>query len=157
MIPIDVRRDRRRYPGTIDDKLSVFNRIHGDPTAQDTYANYFPFYVIDNNDATFWVSATAFPGNPWIQLGLGVPRTVAKLRFYQGYVNGLATQFKIEVSNDNGASWYLAHTTPAGLGIGEYICYFPLLRYAAWRATALAGGAGFGWNVGSFELFGAVI
>lgn len=155
MIPLDVRRDRRRYPGIIDDKLSVLNRIHGAPSAQDYYASYFWFYLADSNDGTIWVSNTIMPNNPWCVLDLGVPRTVCKVRIYQSAGVDRATQFKVEVAQDL-VNWYLVHTTAGGLAGGEYIFYVPLLRYRYWKATALAGG-NYGWNVASFELFGAVI
>jgi hypothetical protein len=155
MIPQDAVRRRNRNVGLIDNKLSVLNRVHGCPVAVNYYSTYYVWWVIDNNDATSWISSWTHALNPWIYLDLGVPRTVCKIRVYQPTDVSKSTQFKLEVSNDL-ANWYLAYTTAAGLAVGEQVFYVPLLKYQIWRLTSLAGGA-FGWDMSSFELFGAAI
>lgn len=152
---IGARRDRRRFPGVIDQKNFAFNRLHGCPYAIDTYSTYYPYNLIDTNDGTAWVSASWMSAVPWIVLDLGSPKTVAKLRVNQSTGSDYATQLRVDCSDDY-STWVTVHTSPAGLGAGEYLWYPPCLRYRYWKVLAIAASWTYGWNVNSFELWGPV-
>ena len=65
--------------------------------------------VLDNDNSTIWHSAWsgADRNNLWIDISLGESKTVNGLRMLprNGGGNGVITQYQIQVSNDNGATY----------------------------------------------------
>jgi len=149
----NVKRGRPRDTGIIDERLNPV-RIHGYPTVIDTYSSYVPIRLIDTNDTTQWISNSKMP-NVWCKLDLGSAKVITKARLYQNTAVSVATQYKIESSDDD-STWTLQHTSAAGLGVGEYIVYIPYFRARYWRWWCLAGSASYGWDVMSIELWGLV-
>jgi hypothetical protein len=109
--------------------------------------------VIDANDGTYWAGASNPVADDWIKLYLRNPYGIDKIRFFQYPYNGAwgATQFRIQISNDN-STWVTIKTIyPASDDLWIYLDALTYSKY--WRFYAVTGGAN-SWNIYTIELWG---
>lgn len=123
--------------------------LAGTATASSSHAGSTPAQAIDANVGTRWSSD--FADNQWLQVDLGVPYRVARVRLL--WESAYARSWRLEYWN--GAEWTAVYLNDNGAGGVEEIFLDPIWPPAQlWRMYGVARATEWGFSLYEFELYG---